>query len=346
MNRRTSAAAAVLSCVCGCTFVQFPMNANNNDNSPPTNANTDVNGVHDFSDFTRFDYERRGSVGFCPPVGGIYKAAITRDESGEYELAMSVLAEGDAEPDQCIDEITVDGCFLESAFTPRGLYLEEKDSLRSLFSAIETVGPLASCADMDFELCDVEAFTWDESFTATDHPCAEHRVAAQIFSGLLENMRRRSAAIVSTVEDFSGFTNFRYEQMPGLGFCPMAGELLNAEIIRNEEGDYTFSGNILDSISAPTPDCPADPDTGACVTSHAISARPLTDAEVAAMRSVFSAVTLSGEPEPICEQIAIDPCVVRTATWNIVSFTDFPCTTNRVEIQPIVDLLAQFANAN
>lgn len=137
--------------------------------------------------------------------------------------------------------------------------------------------------------------------------------------------------------DLSDFQVFRYTQSPGLGFCPLGGTVYCAEIaLDSTTGDYELTISFQDNRDGTDPFCDGpigdlesicDFDCGPILR---LPPRTLTAEEVTAMQEAFSQVSMTTEPDPICNCVVFDPCLIRNFTWDDTRIEDFPCSGSRM----------------
>jgi hypothetical protein len=126
----------------------------------------------DLSAFAVFHFERTASFGFCPPLNAVFEATIRSAPAGRYELAMSLLARGADEVDDCLPiYYSTEQCYVVRELPTRDLTASEKDQVRNAFAAVPVFdGPDPQCEHIVVDACLVNRVTWD-SVDANDHPC-------------------------------------------------------------------------------------------------------------------------------------------------------------------------------
>ncbi|MHC4698438.1 MAG: hypothetical protein ACYTFA_17025 [Planctomycetota bacterium] len=143
--------------------------------------------------------------------------------------------------------------------------------------------------------------------------------------------------------DFSDFGQFAFSRTPGLGFCPPLDEVYTASISADPGGSQVLNLSVLRAGVAGLDPC-IDTFVVPCATATQLEERTLTDDEVTAVAAVFSAVRVDSEADPICETIAIDPCVIDQFAWDSFMITDFECSDERLppaQADAIISLLEQ-----
>ena len=146
--------------------------------------------------------------------------------------------------------------------------------------------------------------------------------------------------------DFSGFEQFDFQISGALGFCASIGELFSASIRRRGDDPMIVSLSILEEGAAGAPDCIEgffdDSGERKCAVPVTLPARQLSEGEAAALTAVFRRIRVFRAPDPICECIAIDPCLITNFSWDGERFSDFTCSADRLGNglgQEIVELL-------
>lgn len=128
--------------------------------------------VHDFSSVDTFELSRHPALGFCPPIGELFSAALQR-QGATFLLSTSVLEEGTPGVDPCLEGfIDFEGgvtCAVPRPQPCRLLSDEETDRVRAMFSSVTLYnGPDAVCLDVIADPCVIDVLRWD-GLTATDH---------------------------------------------------------------------------------------------------------------------------------------------------------------------------------
>ena len=130
--------------------------------------------------------------------------------------------------------------------------------------------------------------------------------------------------------DLSDFDQFRLTYSPGLGFCPQIGDIFEASITHEANGDYRVELSTL-VIGGPGDKClPGFIGNAECATIEVLTPRDLTNGEVAEMLALFGNLEIYLERHEICDCIAIDPCRIGNFSWDTTSFSDFICSNRRL----------------
>ena len=130
--------------------------------------------------------------------------------------------------------------------------------------------------------------------------------------------------------DLSDFDQFRLTYSPGFGFCPQIGDVFEAAITRQADGDYRLELSTL-VIGGPGDPCLFDfIGNVECATIEELTPRDLEDDEVAEMLALFGNLGVYLEPHEICDCIAIDPCRIGNFSWDTTDFSDFICSNRRL----------------
>ncbi len=150
----------------------------------------------------------------------------------------------------------------------------------------------------------------------------------------------------SDTKDLSDFKSFTFTQSPGLGFCPLGDSVYCASIDLNEDtGEYIIQISFQNNGDGTDPFC--EPEFGEfesfcdidCGPILRLAPRPMTETEVESMMEAFSSLTFRVGPDPICQCVAIDPCLIRNFTWDEVKSDDFQCTSLGLEFEALNKLM-------
>jgi hypothetical protein len=139
--------------------------------------------------------DARPALGFCPPIGELFSAALQR-QGDTFLLSTSVLDEGTPGVDPCLESfIDFEGsvtCAVRRPQSCRLLSSAETDRVRAVFSAVTLYnGPDAACLDLIADPCVIDVLRWD-GLTATDHVHGTRRYDFDQFdqiTALLESLR-------------------------------------------------------------------------------------------------------------------------------------------------------------
>ena len=131
------------------------------------------------------------------------------------------------------------------------------------------------------------------------------------------------------VVDVSPFSEFHFERRSALGFCPPLDAVFSASI-QARVGSYQLEMSVLQAGQRGTDACvPGCCAATECAVAVSQPPRDMTDAESARMRALFSRQRMYFEPDPTCEFIVYDPCLINQARWDALTVDDYPCTTGR-----------------
>jgi hypothetical protein len=150
--------------------------------------------------------------------------------------------------------------------------------------------------------------------------------------------------VPTALHDASDFSRFRFSRQPAFGFCAPLDSVLGVEIERQPDGTFLLHATMAAERPLGDPDC-IDPiffggGEGTCIAPVAVPDRPLTADELARLRAVFAAIETYEAPLPICEVVAIDPCVINQLDWDDFGATDFECHGRWVgSVAPVTDVL-------
>lgn len=148
------------------------------------------------------------------------------------------------------------------------------------------------------------------------------------------------------VRDLTGFESFRFARQRGAGFCPPADSIFAAEIDADGEGAFTITQTILEEGEEGDADCLPDVFSGECLRPVVLEPRVLTGAEVDALLGAFGTVVAANDADPICEILAVDPCLIHAFEWDELRVSDYLCGGPRVgyaQGQEIIAVLDGFA---
>jgi hypothetical protein len=138
-----------------------------------------------------------------------------------------------------------------------------------------------------------------------------------------------TVAVLNTLDgcfalrDFSGFEAFTFALEPGLGFCPMIGDVYSASL-RATAGGYLLSRTVVERGTRGVDAC-LDQYVGEvdCAVTREETPRTLSAPELERVREGFSAVRVWTAPDPFCIHAVVDPCVITTATWDQTATSDY-----------------------
>jgi hypothetical protein len=153
-------------------------------------------------------------------------------------------------------------------------------------------------------------------------------------------------------------TAFEFHRSSGFGFCPPLHAVFRATIERGDDGRYHLRASILVPGGLDDPECIviAFPEAPACAREVPLPERTLDDDEVDDVRRTFQVVLIFDRPDPVCERIAPDTCLIQGFTWtravgdvsstDRVSFSvgDYPCASPHLptsEVERMTALLGR-----
>jgi hypothetical protein len=144
--------------------------------------------------------------------------------------------------------------------------------------------------------------------------------------------------VAPVVADYSDFTNFTYEQFPGLGFCPDPDRIFRASVKRIAPDEYRLERSILVDGEPEDPNCLPDA-FGSCLLEVTLEPRLLSVDEAAALRDLFAALEVFDAPDPICICLVVDPCVILEFRWDDRRASDFLCSGPRLSSDTVRDIV-------
>jgi len=135
----------------------------------------------------------------------------------------------------------------------------------------------------------------------------------------------------SVTRDFSAFQTYQFRQTPALGFCVNTKQVYSAEIAQKADGAMIFSHSSL-VVAGQNPEQCDDgfPAEEGCMKPKDQPTRTLNQEERDRVNSVFSSVSYYKKPDPICRELAIDPCRIETHSWDSKGLSDYFCGGNRI----------------
>lgn len=144
------------------------------------------------------------------------------------------------------------------------------------------------------------------------------------------------------VVDLSVFREFEFRRDPALGFCPPLPHAVFAASLRVNDADrYELHPCVLEEGRVGIDNCLPGVFSVPCAVVREQPGRTLTEAEVRQVQQAFSRVGVLDEPDPICEQIVIDPCLINTARWDDFEVTDYVCAqSDRVGGDQMTSIIA------
>jgi len=131
------------------------------------------------------------------------------------------------------------------------------------------------------------------------------------------------------VTDLSVFRQFSFSRGPALGFCPPLDAVYSASIVVNPGGLLELSMSILREGLVDQDVCVGNL-VVPCATATQMEARTLTAAEAASVVAAFSQVAVDDNWDPVCDEMAIDPCIINQFSWDVFFATDFECSVPRL----------------
>lgn len=156
-----------------------------------------------------------------------------------------------------------------------------------------------------------------------------------------------SGCIFNTVatRDHANFENYTFRQTAGLGFCSNPDSVFSAEISRKADGSMTFAHTML----APDGNDPSQCEDGvandtACFRPKAQPDRTLNRQEAERVTSVFSSVDYFSRPDPLCRELAVDPCVIERHAWDGRELSDYFCGSDRLSDDQAREIRALLAD--
>lgn len=134
-----------------------------------------------------------------------------------------------------------------------------------------------------------------------------------------------------TTRDYSTFQTYQFQQTPGLGFCADKNLVFSAKITREADGTMAFDHSLL-VLAGPDPEQCEDGVAAqeGCLKPKPQPSRTLSNQEADQVRATFANVDFYKRPDPICRQIAIDPCVIERHSWDTHELSDFVCGADRL----------------
>jgi Dockerin type I domain len=144
------------------------------------------------------------------------------------------------------------------------------------------------------------------------------------------------------VVDLSAFREFQFRRDPGLGFCPPLPHAVFAVSLRRVDvGRYELHPCVLEEGRVGIDNCLSGVFSVPCAVVREQPGRILTEAEVRQVQQAFSRVSVFDVPDPICEDIAIDPCLINVARWDDFQVTDYVCTSSeRLQAEQMAAIIA------
>ena len=144
------------------------------------------------SDFDRFHLRFSPGLGFCPEIGSVFEATITREVDDSYRLELVILRVGKlGEP--CIFDFIGDvNCAVPEELPARDLTGAEIAQMLALFTDMEVyLEAHHICECIAIDPCRIGYFTWDDQ-GFSDFLCSSRRLAdgqAQDILEFLESLR-------------------------------------------------------------------------------------------------------------------------------------------------------------
>ncbi len=134
-----------------------------------------------------------------------------------------------------------------------------------------------------------------------------------------------------TSRDYSTFQTYQFEQTYGLGFCADSENVFSAKITRGIDGAMEFSHSVL-ALVGPNPEKCEDgfPAEQGCFHPKSQPSRMLAQQEADRVSSVFADVNYHKQPDKICRQIAIDPCMIERHAWDDNALSNYVCGSDRL----------------
>ena len=133
--------------------------------------------------------------------------------------------------------------------------------------------------------------------------------------------------------NYSGFTTYNFEQTPALGFCGNIETVFSAEIQRQSDGTMTFSHSTL-QLDGPDPEqCEGENAVAhfeGCFRPVVQPTRSLAPDEIDQIVTLFSEIKYNRKPDPVCRELAIDPCMIEKHSWDKDELRDYICGANRI----------------
>lgn len=151
-----------------------------------------------------------------------------------------------------------------------------------------------------------------------------------------------------TTRDYSTFQTYQFEQTPGLGFCASKDLVFSAEITRAADGTMAFGHSVL-VLAGPDPEQCEDGVAAqeGCLRPKPQPSRTLSSQEAEQVSATFADLDYYIGPDPICRQLAIDPCVIERHSWDADELSDYICGADRLgddQRNDIRQLLSQLRN--
>lgn len=116
-------------------------------------------------------------------------------------------------------------------------------------------------------------------------------------------------------ENFAeGLVSFEYLLIPGLGFCPLAGDVHRAQVLVGNDGSLSVSGAVIEQGERGRDDCFTGVNSGACFVDRKLPVRTLSAAERQQVLDTMRTVRVETESLPGCD--SDDPCRVQRFVWT------------------------------
>ena len=144
-----------------------------------------------------------------------------------------------------------------------------------------------------------------------------------------------------TSKDYSTFQTYRFEQTQGLGFCPYTDQVFSAEIVRAPGGEMSFAHSVLIKTGSDPESCTDGVALQAgCFEPQPQATRVLKEQETSLVEATFSKLSFHANPDSICDDLAVDPCVIEKHVWGADAYTDYICGVNRLPDDQIDNIRA------
>lgn len=132
-------------------------------------------------------------------------------------------------------------------------------------------------------------------------------------------------------DHLADFEEFRLVRQPARGFCPPLDAVFSATLRGEDKKSVLFELAALREGPAGGEDClPGYVGPVSCAVVTPLPVRPLTEEEIQRVRQTFSSVIVHDQPDPICDEIILEPCLINRMRWDDFSVTDSICDGPRL----------------
>jgi hypothetical protein len=147
------------------------------------------------------------------------------------------------------------------------------------------------------------------------------------------------------VVDFSRADRVSFRRLSALGFCAPFGEVFKGEVVRASESELVARLTVLADGEILVDECRFDleidpgPDTD-CPVLVELPERVLISEERDEWLAAIGAVSVENLPDPYCETVAYDPCVIAHFDFDGTKLADWDCASPRLPIGEAARLVA------